>query len=202
MRQAMKHSIRCIISRLAGLVLFSDWEPWNASDRYMEIPVLRYSKGHHDGERRGDPIRMRKVAYHPPYGSSMASCHICSDNASQDVGEEMWGVARLTTGYVRLNPNQYFRGACFFLTKSCVHELHDLDRGTRDAHLAEMAEVAAALWSVFSPKKLNYEALGNGAPHLHWWLTPRYESDPRGFAPIWEDLEILASAMDERMPSG
>jgi diadenosine tetraphosphate (Ap4A) HIT family hydrolase len=104
----------------------------------------------------------------------MASCHICSDNASQDIGEEMWGAARLTSGYVRLNPNQYFRGSCFFLAKSCIHELHDLDRTTRDAHLAEMAEVAAAIWSVFSPKKLNYEALGNGAPHLHWWLTPRY----------------------------
>jgi diadenosine tetraphosphate (Ap4A) HIT family hydrolase len=119
----------------------------------------------------------------------MGTCHICADNASQDLGEEKWSVARLTTGYVRLNPNQYFHGSCFFLAKSCIHELHDFDRVTRDAHLAEMAEVAAAIWTTFTPKKLNYEALGNGAPHLHWWLTPRYESDPRPFAPIWEDLE-------------
>lgn len=118
-------------------------------------------------------------------------CHICSDNASQDRGEDPWGVARLTTGYVRLNPNQYFRGACFFLAKACVHELHHFERATRDAHLAEMAGVSAAVWSVSSPKKLNYEALGNGVPHLHWWLTPRYEADPRPFAPIWEDLEFL-----------
>jgi diadenosine tetraphosphate (Ap4A) HIT family hydrolase len=132
----------------------------------------------------------------------VTSCHICSDNASQDIGDELWGVARLTTGYVRLNLNQYFHGSCFFLAKSCVHELHDFDRTTRDAHLAEMAEVAAALWSVFSPKKLNYEALGNGAPHLHWWLTPRYASDPRSFAPIWEDLEFLrAQWTNGRRPS-
>lgn len=100
-------------------------------------------------------------------------------------------MARLTTGYVRLNPNQYFRGSCFFLAKSCVHELHDLDRDTRDAHMREMAEVSAAVWTASNPRKLNYEALGNGAPHLHWWLTPRYESDPRPLAPIWEDLEFL-----------
>jgi len=37
----------------------------------------------------------------------------------------------------------------------------------------------------------NYEALGNQTPHLHWWLTPRYETDPRPFGPIWEDLEFL-----------
>jgi diadenosine tetraphosphate (Ap4A) HIT family hydrolase len=121
----------------------------------------------------------------------MATCHICADNRSQDTGADMWGVARLTTGYVRLNPNQYFRGSCFFLAKSCVYELHDFDRATRDAHLAEMAEVAAAVWDVFRPRKLNYEALGNGAPHLHWWLTPRYETDPRPIGPIWEDMEFL-----------
>ena len=125
------------------------------------------------------------------YRFLMRSCHICSDNASQDRGEEMWGIARLTTGYVRLNPNQYFRGSCFFLAKACLHELHSFDRTTRDAHLSEMAEVSAAIWNVFNPRKLNYEALGNGAPHLHWWLTPRYQSDPRPFAPIWEDLEFL-----------
>ena len=97
----------------------------------------------------------------------------------------------MTTGYLRLNPNQYFRGSCFFLAKACLHELHEFDRVTRDAHLAEMAEVAGAMWTVLSPRKLNYEALGNGAPHLHWWLTPRYESDPRPIGPIWEDMEFL-----------
>lgn len=118
-------------------------------------------------------------------------CHICADNARADAGAEPWSVARLETGYVRLNPNQYFTGSTFFLTKVCVHELHLLDRSTRLKHLDEMAEVAAAIFTAFSPRKLNYEALGNSAPHLHWWLTPRYASDPRGFAPIWEDLEFL-----------
>ena len=121
----------------------------------------------------------------------MRTCHICADNADQDLGSEEWGVARLATGYVRLNPNQYFPGQCFFLTKLCVHELHYLDRPTRDLHLAEMAEVAAAIFDVFAPRKLNYEALGNGAPHMHWWLTPRYTTDPRPIGPIWEDLEFL-----------
>jgi diadenosine tetraphosphate (Ap4A) HIT family hydrolase len=123
--------------------------------------------------------------------SNVGPCHICADNNAQDSGVDEWGIARLTTGYVRLNPNQYFPGSSFFLAKSCIHELHQLDRATRDVHLAEMAEVSAAIWDVFAPRKLNYEALGNGAPHLHWWLTPRYESDPRPIGPIWEDMEFL-----------
>jgi diadenosine tetraphosphate (Ap4A) HIT family hydrolase len=54
-----------------------------------------------------------------------------------------------------------------------------------------MAEVAASVFDAFGPRKLNYEALGNGAPHLHWWITPRYVTDARPRAPIWEDLEFL-----------
>ena len=41
--------------------------------------------------------------------------------------------------------------------------------------------------------KMNYEALGNSVPHLHWWLTPRHGNDPRPHGPIWEDLDFLRS---------
>jgi diadenosine tetraphosphate (Ap4A) HIT family hydrolase len=92
---------------------------------------------------------------------------------------------------VRLNPNQYFIGSTFFVAKQCVRELHDLDPSTRRLHLDEMAEVASAVFEVFAPRKLNYEALGNGVPHLHWWLTPRYSDDPRPRGPIWEDFDFL-----------
>ena len=98
---------------------------------------------------------------------------------------------RLSTGLVRLNPTQWFRGATFFVATSCVAELHELARPIRAAHLMEMSDVAQAMFQAFSPRKLNYEALGNTVPHLHWWLTPRYDDDSRPRAPIWEDLDFL-----------
>jgi diadenosine tetraphosphate (Ap4A) HIT family hydrolase len=118
-------------------------------------------------------------------------CHICDENDAADARAEAWSVARLQTGYVRLNPNQSFLGATFFVSKECVRELHDLDRRSRLLHLEEMSEVAAAVFEVFQPSKLNYEALGNSTPHLHWWLTPRYTTDPRPGGPVWEDLDFL-----------
>ena len=118
-------------------------------------------------------------------------CAICAENADADAGIDPWSVARLQTGYVRLNPNQFFAGASFFVAKRCIAELHEFDQPARQLHLTEMAEVAAAVFEAFRPRKLNYEALGNGVPHLHWWLTPRYATDSRPFAPIWEDLEFL-----------
>ena len=55
----------------------------------------------------------------------------------------------------------------------------------------EMSQVAEAMFTAFAPRKLNYEALGNSVPHLHWWLTPRYDNDARPRGPIWEDLDFL-----------
>jgi diadenosine tetraphosphate (Ap4A) HIT family hydrolase len=121
----------------------------------------------------------------------MPACPICADNAAADAGTDPWFVARLRTGYVRIAPTQYFHGSLFFVARDCVREVFDLDAASRSLHLTEMAEVAAAVNEAFRPRKLNIESLGNGVPHLHWWITPRYESDPRPRGPIWEDLDFL-----------
>lgn len=117
-----------------------------------------------------------------------------------EAGEDPWAIARLATGYVRLCPTQYFRGYTFFPTKECVPELHDLPTGVRDIHLREMAEVAHALARAFEPRKMNYEALGNGTPHLHWHLIPRYATDPHPRGPVWEDLAFLREFWLRGMP--
>lgn len=106
-------------------------------------------------------------------------------------GDDPWAVARLQSGYVGLNPLQYYRGYTFFSSRTCVAELHDLPLEERQLFLHDMVEVAHAVWRAFRPQKLNYEALGNGVPHLHWHIVPRHADDVRASAPIWENLEFL-----------
>jgi diadenosine tetraphosphate (Ap4A) HIT family hydrolase len=118
----------------------------------------------------------------------MVICPNCGGNKAADRGDDPWAIARLQTGYVKLARTQYYRGATFFVAKACVAELHELSRAERRAHLMEMSEVAAAVFDAFVPRKLNYEALGNSVPHLHWWLTPRHIDDARATGPIWEDM--------------
>lgn len=118
-------------------------------------------------------------------------CEMCDAADRTEAGENSFAIARLTTGYVTLCATQYFRGYTFFAAKRCVREMFDLPGSERASHLHEMVEVAHALDRAFSPRKLNYEALGNGVPHLHWHLIPRYESDPHPRAPVWEDLGFL-----------
>jgi diadenosine tetraphosphate (Ap4A) HIT family hydrolase len=118
-------------------------------------------------------------------------CPNCAAVAAFRAGQDPWGVARLRTGTVRIGTVQYHRGLTFFVADRCVAELHELPRHERDAHLSEMADVAAAVWRAFGPRKLNYEALGNSVPHLHWWLVPRHADDARPGGPVWEDHDFL-----------
>jgi len=116
---------------------------------------------------------------------------MCDAAERIEAGEHPFAIARLATGYVTLCATQYFRGYTFFAARSCVREVYDLPAAERATHLHEMAEVAHALDRAFSPRKMNCEALGNGVPHLHWHLIPRYDSDPHPRGPVWEDLSFL-----------
>jgi diadenosine tetraphosphate (Ap4A) HIT family hydrolase len=121
----------------------------------------------------------------------MAGCPSCQHIVDAEAGRYPWAVARLSAGYVWLNPCQYFPGSTFYVARRCVTELHELPVDERQTHLMEMAAVAAAVHDEFNARKMNYEALGNSVAHLHWWLTPRPHDDRRPTGPIWEDLDFL-----------
>lgn len=124
------------------------------------------------------------------------SCDVCARNARTERDENPFGVARTKTGYVNLADVQYHAGYTIFCAKRCVNELHELPAGERDLYLREMAQVAEAVFKAFAPRKLNYELLGNGVPHLHWHLIPRPARDPSPTWPVWNDPGFL-HALDE-----
>lgn len=113
------------------------------------------------------------------------SCLICDRIRLIQEHNNPYFVKELTTGFVVVGDNQFYRGLTLFLSKVHQSELHLLDRKFRDQFLSEMADVAEAVFKAFKPRKLNYELLGNKDEHLHWWLIPRYLDDPNPTQPIW-----------------
>jgi diadenosine tetraphosphate (Ap4A) HIT family hydrolase len=89
------------------------------------------------------------------------------------------------TSVGKLNPDQFFKGYSFVTLKWHCEELYQLTDRDRKSFLEDMSRVAAALAETFHPDKMNYELLGNGMPHLHWHLVPRYKTDPLWGRPIW-----------------
>jgi diadenosine tetraphosphate (Ap4A) HIT family hydrolase len=118
-------------------------------------------------------------------------CDLCARIGRTERGENSFAVARTATGYVNLADVQYHEGYTIFVAKRCVNELHELRDHERDLYLHEMALVAEAVFHAFRPRKLNYELLGNGAPHLHWHLFPRHADDSHPRGPVWEDPGFL-----------
>lgn len=99
----------------------------------------------------------------------------------------------MRSGYAVLCDNQSYPGYTIFLAKRCVPELHELPSAERSMFLEEMAVVAEATWRAFAPRKLNYELLGNGVPHLHWHIIPRYADDAMPQWPIWSNPLFIDS---------
>lgn len=114
-----------------------------------------------------------------------SNCLICERIAMIQAGTNPWFVAELATGYVVLGDHQFFRGYTLLLGRAHLPELHDLPRTERLQFLAEMSEVAEAVFRWVRPRKLNYEMLGNAEPHLHWHFFPRHADDPYPGGPSW-----------------
>jgi diadenosine tetraphosphate (Ap4A) HIT family hydrolase len=59
-----------------------------------------------------------------------------------------------------------------------VCEPVDLTAEEASGYWLDVLNAARVLMEYFKPLKMNYETLGNGTPHLHTHLVPRYWVDP------------------------
>lgn len=104
---------------------------------------------------------------------------------------------------VMLNADQFFPGYTFVFAREHVTELFHLERTVRQEMMEEVTAVAAALYNLYRPAKMNYELLGNMVPHIHWHLIPRFAADPLWPRPIWaephEELRLSPAAYAERI---
>ncbi len=122
-------------------------------------------------------------------------CDICR-RLPRITPDNPYFIAELETGFAVLGDHQIYDGYTIFLAKRCVPELHFLERDERAKFLEEMSLVAEAVFRATTPRKLNYELLGNSVSHLHWHLFPRYETDPNPTYPVWTDPRMQPPAID------
>jgi diadenosine tetraphosphate (Ap4A) HIT family hydrolase len=82
--------------------------------------------------------------------------------------------------------DQYYPGYTLVIAKTHATELYHLPENESIQYCQDMLRVAKAIATVFQPRKMNYELLGNTVAHLHWHLIPRYGWDSNPQRPIWE----------------
>jgi diadenosine tetraphosphate (Ap4A) HIT family hydrolase len=117
--------------------------------------------------------------------SAKPACGICAIIDRIKAGAFHDFVAELSSCYVILGDQQFYRGYCVMLAKLHATELYLMPADAARELFDEMCLVAEAIAAVVKPWKMNYECLGNSEPHVHWHLLPRSETDKMRRGPIW-----------------
>jgi diadenosine tetraphosphate (Ap4A) HIT family hydrolase len=114
-----------------------------------------------------------------------SACGICPLIDRIKAGTFRDFIAELKSCYVILGDQQFYRGYCVLFAKLHATELYLMPADDARLLADEMRLVAEAIATVVKPWKMNYECLGNGEPHVHWHLLPRYETDEMRRVPVW-----------------
>jgi diadenosine tetraphosphate (Ap4A) HIT family hydrolase len=84
-----------------------------------------------------------------------------------------------------LHDDQFFPGWMVLVLKRHATELFDLTADERAQMMDDVTRVATVLAALFTPRKINYELLGNQTPHIHWHVIPRLVDDPAPLDAVW-----------------
>ena len=93
--------------------------------------------------------------------------------------------------------NQFVPGYCVLLCLKHVREPYELEPEDCATFLDDMMRTGKALEDVFRPIKMNFERLGNGMPHLHCHIKPRFYGDLSPGIPIDQNAMMVVLTPEE-----
>ncbi len=105
--------------------------------------------------------------------SPIEDCLYCQKLPVLD--ELMIKICDLSVSELFLFKEQSHPGRVNVVYKDHGVELHELSENQRNAFMADVAKVGAALQSAFNPFKINYGAFADTLSHLHMHIVPKYE---------------------------
>jgi len=110
----------------------------------------------------------------------------CNDCVHLASGENPHGykVADLQVSRLDLFKSQFVPGCCILYFYRHVVEPYQLSAEECTLYFEDLTQAAQAIAEVFKPVKMNYQILGNGGPHLHCFLQPRFYGDSEPGWPI------------------
>jgi diadenosine tetraphosphate (Ap4A) HIT family hydrolase len=109
-------------------------------------------------------------------------CERIRTHATAPNGDAIW---EFPSSIAYLGRWQFYHGYTVLISRAHATELNQLNDRDRRQLFDDMCIMARAIETVFRPRKLNYEMLGNQVPHLHWHVFPRYAGDSNAHLPVW-----------------
>lgn len=136
----------------------------------------------------------------PTWDELASGTVICPmDYPRPDNNEFVYFVRKLATSSLYLDRNQASRGHCVLIYD--LSHVTRIDQLSADQWLAlagDLRTAESAIYKTFQPDHMNVESLGNGMPHLHWHIIPRFKDDGRWGGPVW--TTTLAEMPHKELP--
>ena len=102
-------------------------------------------------------------------------------------------IARLPNSLVVLDRDQTYKGKTLVILNRHCEDLSQISEEERNGMFSDMNKVSEAVKSATDADRMNYAMLGNGVPHLHFHVFPRFEGDKNwGDAPWPSDDKRLS----------
>ena len=105
-------------------------------------------------------------------------CSICGKISLWRAGRNPHFIHEFRHSIFVVGDHQFFQGYSLLLLKDHVRELHEMPAAAQPELFQELMIATRAVAETFRPWKINHACYGNAAPHVHWHIFPRYESDP------------------------
>ncbi len=108
---------------------------------------------------------------------SSAACRLCLEGRPEETPSRLrFFASDLCDAYLHYRGVQRGYAAVVWRGRHAV-EPTELSEAEATRFWLEVLKVGRAMQSHYQPLKMNYQLLGNGQPHLHWLLAPRFVAD-------------------------
>lgn len=116
----------------------------------------------------------------------MSDCFYCENG--EKLRSLMIEICELKYSKVYLNRDQKHRGRCIVVLKEHRTEYFQMTPEENAGYFAEVAQTAKAIWTLYHPDKINYATYGDGVPHVHVHIVPKYKGGLNWGAPFDDSL--------------
>ncbi len=102
----------------------------------------------------------------------MCNCFYCENGEKQK--SLMVDICSLNYADVYLNRDQKHKGRIVVKFKDHKTEYFQLTQEENEGFFRELAIAAEAIYNLYHPDKINYATFGDGVPHVHVHVVPKY----------------------------
>ena len=116
----------------------------------------------------------------------MTACFYCENG--EKLRSLMIEICELKYSKVYLNRDQKHPGRCIVALKGHKTEYFQMTPEENAGYFAEVSKVAKAIYDLYKPDKINYATFGDGVPHVHIHVVPKYKGGVSWGQPFSDSL--------------